>query len=91
MWQVANGKGNDIVSPREDNISISTEETLDYATSYKVKILQYLNELQFFDLDLYSIHICNGNDFSTPYLVEHVICKAINIKIRIFIVNGRLF
>jgi hypothetical protein len=52
MWQVANGKDNDIVSPREDNISISTEETLDYATSYKVKTLQYLNELQFFDLDL---------------------------------------
>jgi len=45
MWQVANGKDNDIVSPREDNISISTEDTLDYATSDKVKILQYLNEL----------------------------------------------
>jgi DNA polymerase IV (DinB-like DNA polymerase) len=45
MWQVANGKDNDIVSPREDNISISTEETLDHATSDKVKVLQYLNEL----------------------------------------------
>jgi DNA polymerase IV (archaeal DinB-like DNA polymerase) len=45
MWQVANGKDNDVVSPREDNISISTEETLDRATSDKVKILQYLNGL----------------------------------------------
>ena len=45
MWQVANGKDNDIVSPREDNISISTEDTLDNATSDKVKILQHLNEL----------------------------------------------
>ena len=41
MWQVANGKDDDIVSPREDNISISIEDTLDYATSDKVKILQY--------------------------------------------------
>jgi nucleotidyltransferase/DNA polymerase involved in DNA repair len=45
MWQVANGRDNDVVSPREDNISISTEETLDRATSDKVKILQYLNGL----------------------------------------------
>ena len=45
MWQVANGKDNDTVSPREDNISISTEDTLDYATSDKVKVLQFLNEL----------------------------------------------
>ena len=45
MWQVANGKDNDIVSPREDNVSISTEATLDHTTSDKVKVLQYLNEL----------------------------------------------
>ena len=45
MWQVAKSKDNDIVSPREDNIWISTEDTLDYATSDKVKILQCLNEL----------------------------------------------
>ena len=45
MWQVANGRDNDIVAPREDNISISTEETLDRATSDKNKILQYLNGL----------------------------------------------
>ena len=45
MWQVANGRDKDIVSPREDNISISTEQTLDHATTDKVKILQYLNGL----------------------------------------------
>jgi DNA polymerase IV (DinB-like DNA polymerase) len=45
MWQVANGRDNDIVSPREDNISISTEQTLDRSTNEKVKILQYLNML----------------------------------------------
>jgi DNA polymerase IV (DinB-like DNA polymerase) len=38
-------RDNDIVSPREDNISISTEQTLDHATTDKVKILQYLNGL----------------------------------------------
>jgi DNA polymerase IV (archaeal DinB-like DNA polymerase) len=42
---VANGRDNDIVSPREDNISISTEQTLDRSTNEKVKILQYLNML----------------------------------------------
>jgi DNA polymerase IV (archaeal DinB-like DNA polymerase) len=45
MWQVANGRDNDIVSPREDNISISTEQTLDRSTNEKIKILQYLNTL----------------------------------------------
>jgi DNA polymerase IV (DinB-like DNA polymerase) len=45
MWQVANGRDNDFVVPREGNISISTEETLDRATSDKNKILQYLNGL----------------------------------------------
>jgi DNA polymerase IV (DinB-like DNA polymerase) len=45
MWQVANGRDNDMVSPREDNISISTEQTLDQSTSDKVKILQQLNML----------------------------------------------
>jgi hypothetical protein len=33
------------VVPREDNISISTEQTLDRATSDRVKILQHLNQL----------------------------------------------
>jgi DNA polymerase IV (archaeal DinB-like DNA polymerase) len=45
MWQVANGRDSDFVVPREDNISISTEETLDRATSDKKKIVQYLNGL----------------------------------------------
>lgn len=46
MWQVANGRDNDdSVVPREDNISISTEQTLDRATSDRVKILQHLNQL----------------------------------------------
>ena len=45
MWQVANGRDSDFVAPREDNISISTEETLDRATSDKNKIVQYLNGL----------------------------------------------
>jgi DNA polymerase IV (archaeal DinB-like DNA polymerase) len=45
MWQVANGRDSNFVTPREDNISISTEETLDRATSDKNKILQYLNGL----------------------------------------------
>jgi nucleotidyltransferase/DNA polymerase involved in DNA repair len=42
---VANGRDKDIVSPREDNISISTEQTLDRSTNEKEKILQYLNTL----------------------------------------------
>ena len=45
MWQVANGRDTDIVTPREDNMSISTEETLDRATSDKKKIIQHLNGL----------------------------------------------
>ena len=45
MWQVANGRDSDFVVPREDNISISTEETLDRATNDKKKIIQYLNGL----------------------------------------------
>jgi DNA polymerase IV (archaeal DinB-like DNA polymerase) len=45
MWQVANGRDSDIVSPREDNISISTEQTLSRSTNDKTKILQYLNAL----------------------------------------------
>ncbi|HJT47668.1 MAG TPA: hypothetical protein VJ729_05755, partial [Nitrososphaeraceae archaeon] len=42
MWQVANGRDNNIVSPREDNISISSEQTLVRYTNEKAKILQYL-------------------------------------------------
>jgi len=46
MWQVSNGRdSDDPVVPREDNVSISTEQTLDRATSDRVKILQDLNQL----------------------------------------------
>jgi DNA polymerase IV (DinB-like DNA polymerase) len=45
MWQVANGRDNNIVSPREDNISISSEQTLVRYTNEKAKILHYLNML----------------------------------------------
>jgi len=45
MWQVANGRDSDFVVPRGDNISISTEQTLDRVISDKNKILEYLNGL----------------------------------------------
>jgi DNA polymerase IV (DinB-like DNA polymerase) len=45
MWQVANGTDSDIVAPREDNISISTEETLGRSTGDKKKILERLDGL----------------------------------------------
>src|SRR5918994_1064033 len=45
MWQVANGRDNEAVVPREDNISISSEQTLYPFTRDKEKLLKYLNEL----------------------------------------------
>jgi DNA polymerase IV (DinB-like DNA polymerase) len=46
MWNVANGKDNEPVLPREDNISISTEKTLLMPYKDKKAILEYLiNEL----------------------------------------------
>ena len=39
MWQVANGKDYDPVIPREDHVSVSTEETLGSLTNDKKKIL----------------------------------------------------
>jgi DNA polymerase IV (DinB-like DNA polymerase) len=45
MWQVANGRDNEAVIPREDNISISSEQTLYPFTRNKEKLLKYLNEL----------------------------------------------
>ena len=45
MWQVANGRDNEAVIPREDNISISSEQTLYPFTRDKEKLLKYLNEL----------------------------------------------
>jgi len=46
MWQVANGRDEDPVIPREDHISLSTERTLDSFTKDKKVILRFLlNEL----------------------------------------------
>jgi DNA polymerase IV (DinB-like DNA polymerase) len=45
MWQVANGRDNEAVIPREDNTSISSEQTLYPFTRDKEKLLKYLNEL----------------------------------------------
>ena len=46
MWQVANGLDtDDAVIPREDNISISSEQTLNRHTRDREKILKYVNEL----------------------------------------------
>jgi DNA polymerase IV (archaeal DinB-like DNA polymerase) len=45
MWQVANGRDMEAVTPRNDNISISTEQTLYPFTKDKEEILKYINEL----------------------------------------------
>ena len=46
MWQVANGLDtDDAVIPREDNISISSEQTLNRHTRDRDKILKCVNEL----------------------------------------------
>ena len=45
MWQVANGRDNEAVIPREDNISVSSEQTLYPFTRDKEKLLKFLNEL----------------------------------------------
>src|SRR5213594_3380870 len=45
MWRVANGLDDEAVQPREDNVSLSTEHTLDKFTCDKDRILVYLNEL----------------------------------------------
>jgi DNA polymerase IV (archaeal DinB-like DNA polymerase) len=46
MWQVANGRDEDPVIPREDHISLSTEHTLESFTKDKKVILRFLlNEL----------------------------------------------
>ncbi len=45
MWQVANGSDSDVVIPREDNISISTEQTIYPHTKNRERLLKYLNEL----------------------------------------------
>jgi len=46
MWHVANGEDNEPVLPREDNLSLSTEETLQKPTKDKKVMLDFLlNEL----------------------------------------------
>lgn len=45
MWQVANGRDTEAVLPREDNISISSEQTLYPYTKDREKLLKYLSEL----------------------------------------------
>ncbi len=46
MWHVANGEDSEPVLPREDNLSLSTEETLQKPTKDKEVILEFLlNEL----------------------------------------------
>jgi DNA polymerase IV (DinB-like DNA polymerase) len=45
MWDVANGRDEELVIPRGDHISISTETTLDRHTSNKAKIVKMLYDL----------------------------------------------
>ena len=45
MWDVANGRDEELVIPRGDHISISTETTLDRYTSNKAKIVKMLYDL----------------------------------------------
>jgi len=45
MWDVANGRDEELVIPRGNHISISTETTLDRHTSNKAKIVEMLYEL----------------------------------------------
>ena len=45
MWDVANGRDEELVIPRGDHISISTETTLDRHTSNKAKIVEMLYDL----------------------------------------------
>jgi DNA polymerase IV (DinB-like DNA polymerase) len=45
MWKVANGTDGEIVSPRTDNVSLSTENTLDAYTRDKEKIQKDLDGL----------------------------------------------
>ena len=45
MWKVANGTDDEIVAPRTDNVSLSTENTLAIYTRDKEKIHSHLDEL----------------------------------------------
>lgn len=42
MWKVANGTDDEIVAPRTDNVSLSTEDTLDTYTREKEEIQRHL-------------------------------------------------
>jgi DNA polymerase IV (archaeal DinB-like DNA polymerase) len=45
MWKVANGTDDEVVAPRTDNVSLSTENTLAIYTRDKEKIHAHLDEL----------------------------------------------
>jgi DNA polymerase IV (DinB-like DNA polymerase) len=45
MWQVANGSEDEVVQPREDHVSLSTEHTLEESTKNKDELLARLDEL----------------------------------------------
>jgi DNA polymerase IV (DinB-like DNA polymerase) len=45
MWRVANGRDYEPVRPREDHVSLSTEQTLESFTGNKETILKSLNKL----------------------------------------------
>jgi DNA polymerase IV (archaeal DinB-like DNA polymerase) len=62
MWQVANGHDMEAVNPREDNISISSEQTLYPFTKDREKLLKYLNELA---EEVYSRTSRKGYEFRT--------------------------
>jgi DNA polymerase IV (DinB-like DNA polymerase) len=45
MWNVANGTEDELVVPREDHVSLSTEYTLDNFTRDKTKVVNFLYDL----------------------------------------------
>lgn len=45
MWRVANGSDDEVVQPKEDHVSLSTEHTLDEFTRDRDRIFVYLSEL----------------------------------------------
>jgi DNA polymerase IV (DinB-like DNA polymerase) len=63
MWQIANGKENEMVVPRGDNISLSTEETLLEPVRDKQEILKIL--LSRMTDDIYNRVTRKGYEFKT--------------------------
>lgn len=45
MWRVANGSDDEVVQPRDEHVSLSTEHTLDEFTRDRDRIFVYLSEL----------------------------------------------